>query len=33
MEEGGDGVVRGARVQICQIFQIWFYSVPTLGFN
>ena len=29
MEKGGDGVVRGARVQVGQIFQIRYYYLPT----
>ena len=29
MEEGGDGVVRGACVQDDQIFEIWYYHLPT----
>ena len=29
MEEGGDGVVRGACVQEDQIFEIWYYYLPT----
>ena len=28
MEEGGDGV-RGARIQVGQIFEIWYYYLPT----
>ena len=29
MEKGGDGVVRGARVQFGQIYQIRYYYLPT----
>ena len=28
-EEGGDGVLRGARVQVGHIFEIWYYYLPT----
>ena len=29
MEEGGDGVVRGACVQDDQIFETWYHNLPT----
>ena len=29
MEKGGDGVVRGARVQVGPDFPIWYYDLPT----